>query len=223
MEHRGYERIKVLGQGAFGAAVLCRDRHDGALYVAKEVNLASMKPAEKQEAKNEVQILARLDHPNITRFADAFEVNQVLYIVQEYADGGDLWAMIQRQGQQLLSEELVLHLFVQLCLAINHLHSQKVLHRDLKSQNVFLTKANMVKLGDFGISTVLKHTTSLAHTKCGTPYYFSPEICQNLPYDHKSDVWSLGCILYELVSLRHAFSGTSINDLLNNILRGKFA
>ena len=129
------------------------------------------------------QVLAKLDHPNITKFADAFEMNQILYIVMEYADGGDLWARIQLQGPNLMSEELCMHYFVQLCLALHHMHSQKILHRDLKAANVFLTSTNMVKLGDFGISTILKHTMSMAHTKCGTPYYFSPEVLKRMLRD----------------------------------------
>eukprot|EP01012_Entosiphon_sulcatum_P059232 TRINITY_DN8358_c0_g1_i3.p1 TRINITY_DN8358_c0_g1~~TRINITY_DN8358_c0_g1_i3.p1 ORF type:complete len:1148 (+),score=328.99 TRINITY_DN8358_c0_g1_i3:95-3538(+) len=222
MEQRGYERIKVIGKGAFGAAVLVRSRRDNQLYVAKEVNLANMKPAEKQEAKNEIKILSRLSHPNITRFADAFEIANVLYIVMEYADGGDLWARVQKQGTVLLSEEQVMGFFVQLCLALNSMHNQKILHRDLKGQNVFLTSSDAVKLGDFGISTILRHTVSMAHTKCGTPYYFSPEICANKPYNQKSDIWSLGCILYELCALRHPFNGNSMNELIQRICSGKY-
>eukprot|EP00667_Euglena_gracilis_P007680 EG_transcript_7754 len=220
MEHKGYERLKQIGKGAFGAAILCRKQRTGLFYVAKEVNLLAMKPSEKEEAKNEIRILARLDHPNITKFADAFEVSHVLYIVMEFADGGDLWAKLQAAVPTLLPETLVLHYFVQLCLALHHLHSQRVLHRDLKAANVFLTKDNVVKLGDFGISTVLQHTMSMAHTKCGTPYYFSPEICKGRPYSYASDVWALGCILYELCALRHAFSGRSMTDLLQHITAG---
>eukprot|EP00668_Euglena_longa_P017108 GGOE01021450.1.p1 GENE.GGOE01021450.1~~GGOE01021450.1.p1 ORF type:complete len:1044 (+),score=259.28 GGOE01021450.1:341-3472(+) len=138
----------------------------------------------------------------------------------EFADGGDLWAKLQASAPTLLPEVLVLHYFVQLCLALHHLHSQRVLHRDLKSANVFLTSDNVVKLGDFGISTVLQHTMSMAHTKCGTPYYFSPEICKGRPYSYASDVWALGCILYELCALRHAFTGRSMTDLLQQITSG---
>ena len=106
-------------------------------------------------------------------------------------------------------------------MALEYVHSRKVLHRDIKTQNVFLTGANTIKLGDFGISKVLESTTSVAMTVVGTPYYMSPEICQSKPYNYTSDVWSLGCILYELCTLQHAFSGENLLGLVFKIVQDK--
>lgn len=106
-----------------------------------------------------------------------------------------------RQKGEHFSEDLIMQWFVQLCLALEYIHKRKILHRDLKSQNIFLTKNNTIKLGDFGISKVLEHTNDQALTVQGTPYYMSPEVCQSKPYNYTSDVWSLGCILYELCTL----------------------
>lgn len=114
------------------------------------------------------------------------------------------------------------HRFVQLCLALKHVHDRKILHRDLKSQNIFLMKNGMIKLGDFGIARVLKHTTEMARTAIGTPYYLSPEICENQPYNNKSDIWSLGCILYEIMTLKHAFEAGNMKGLVMKILRGHY-
>lgn len=111
---------------------------------------------------------------------------------------------------------------MQICLAIKHIHDRKILHRDLKTQNVFLTSKGEVKIGDFGISRVLQHTYDCAQTAIGTPYYLSPEICQEKPYNQKSDIWSLGCILYEIVTLRHAFDASSMKGLVVKILRGTY-
>ena len=111
--------------------------------------------------------------------------------------------------------------FVQLCLALEYIHKRRILHRDLKSQNVFLTRNNTLKLGDFGISTVLTSVNNFALSVQGTPYYMSPEICQSKPYNYTSDVWSLGCILYELCTLQHAFSGENLLGLVFKIVQDK--
>jgi NIMA (never in mitosis gene a)-related kinase len=120
------------------------------------------------------------------------------------------------------SEDQILDWFVQMALAIKHIHDRKILHRDLKTQNIFMTQNNQIKIGDFGISRVLQHTYDCAQTAIGTPYYLSPEICQEKPYNQKSDIWSLGCILYEMVTLRHAFDANSMKGLVLKILRGNY-
>ena len=106
-------------------------------------------------------------------------------------------------------------------MSLEYIHKKKILHRDLKSQNVFLTRNNCVKLGDFGISKVLENTADVALTVQGTPYYMSPEVCQSKPYSYTSDVWSLGCILYELCMLEHAFSGENLLGLVFKIVQDK--
>lgn len=92
--------------------------------------------------------------------------------------------------------------FIQICLGLNYIHSKRILHRDLKSANIFLTSTNCIKIGDFGIAKVLQGTFEAALTVIGTPYYMSPELCHNKPYTLKSDIWSLGCLLYEMVALK---------------------
>jgi NIMA (never in mitosis gene a)-related kinase 1/4/5 len=104
---------------------------------------------------------------------------------------------------------------------MDYVHSRKILHRDIKSQNIFLTKANTVKLGDFGISKVLDSTMDHANTVQGTPYYMSPEVCQNKPYTYQSDIWALGCILYELCTLKHAFHAENLLGLVFKIVQDK--
>jgi NIMA (never in mitosis gene a)-related kinase len=217
-----YTQIRVLGKGSFGAAWLVKRKKDGAQLVAKEVRLANMKKEEKDAAKHEISMLRSLSHPNITSYVDHFEHKGSLFIVMEFANGGDLYTKVQSRRGVRFSEREVLHYFCQLTLALYHMHEKRVLHRDLKSQNVFLTADGVVKLGDFGISTVLRNTYELKRTVCGTPYYFSPELCLSKPYNNKSDIWALGCILYELTTLNHAFDATSMKALVQKILRGVY-
>jgi NIMA (never in mitosis gene a)-related kinase 1/4/5 len=107
-------------------------------------------------------------------------------------------------------------------LALKHVHDRKVLHRDLKCQNIFLTKSNLIKLGDFGIARVLSSTRENAKTMVGTPYYLSPEIINGRPYSFKSDIWSLGVILYELCALKPPFDASSLTFLAMKIVKGQY-
>ncbi|KAG5502513.1 hypothetical protein JIQ42_05394 [Leishmania sp. Namibia] len=217
-----YTQVKVLGKGSFGSAWLIQRNEDGAQFVAKEVRLGGLKPTERESAQKEIDMLRTLNHPNITRYVDHFEHKGSLFIVMEYANGGDLYMRIKQQQGQLFSEKRILQCFSQICLALSYMHERRILHRDLKTQNVFLTKDGVVKVGDFGISTVLRNTYELKHTICGTPYYFSPELCLNKPYNNKSDVWALGCVLYEMTTLNHAFDGSNMKALVQKILKGVY-
>lgn len=224
-----YQRVKTIGKGAFGEAVLVKSTVDGNLYVSKEINLSALSKKDRDATDTEINILATVDHPNITKYIESIQDGKDLYIILEYADGGDLHDMIKRQtqagmrgGQIPFPEHQIRNWFVQICLALQELHSKKVLHRDLKTRNVFMTKSGQIKLGDFGLSTVLKNSMAQANTLCGTPYYFSPELCRNKPYNSKSDVWALGCILYEMCTLKHAFDGKNMKALMQKILKGVY-
>eukprot|EP00759_Apiculatamorpha_spiralis_P034252 PhF_6_TR35380/c0_g1_i1/m.51414/K08857/NEK1_4_5; NIMA (never in mitosis gene a)-related kinase 1/4/5 len=222
---KGFHVKKTLGKGSFGEALLVKDTRNGdRSVVVKVVRMASMSPQERSESLKEVSTMAAVPkHPNIVEMFDSFENDSNLYIVMEYAEVGDLERLLKQYGKTPLPEPLVVRIFTQLCLALQHLHGMKILHRDLKIQNIFLSgsmEKPVVKLGDFGISTVLRNTHAMARTVCGTPYYFSPEICENKPYNNKSDVWSLGCILYEMCTQKHAFEGASLVQLMRRIIRG---
>lgn len=148
-----------------------------------------------------------MSHPFIVGYHASFSDSNNFYIVMEYANGGDLSQKIEEQeeGGEKFSENEILKYFVQVLLAVRHLHSHKILHRDLKPQNIFLTSQNIVKLGDFGIAKTLAADENLAQTLCGTPSYLAPEIGIGQPYNHKADIWSLGVILYQLISLHLPF------------------
>ncbi|XP_054384593.2 serine/threonine-protein kinase Nek5 isoform X11 [Pongo abelii] len=219
-----YDVIKAIGQGAFGKAYLAKGKSDSKHCVIKEINFEKMPIQEKEASKKEVILLEKMKHPNIVAFFNSFQENGRLFIVMEYCDGGDLMKRINRQRGVLFSEDQILGWFVQISLGLKHIHDRKILHRDIKAQNIFLSKNGMVaKLGDFGIARVLNNSMELARTCIGTPYYLSPEICQNKPYNNKTDIWSLGCVLYELCTLKHPFEGNNLQQLVLKICQAHFA
>ena len=203
--------------------------------------MLDLSATERQMALNEVRVLATLDHPNIVTYYDSFERDGVLMIEMEYADGGNLAESLAKKTVRMEEKDIV-NIFSQIVSAIRHMHDNNVLHRDLKTANIFLTKENMVKVGDFGISKVgvqmsryfisslLKCLCQMlsthrggAHTVLGTPYYISPEMCEGKVYDEKSDIWALGCILYEMAALQKTFEGSNLPALVNKIMKGQFA
>ncbi|NWQ95849.1 NEK1 kinase, partial [Burhinus bistriatus] len=217
-----YIKVRKIGEGSFGKAILVKAKENGQQYVIKEINISKMSNKEREESRREVAVLANMKHPNIVLYRESFEENGCLYIVMDYCEGGDLFKKINAQKGILFSEDQILDWFVQICLALKHIHDRKILHRDIKSQNIFLTKDGTIQLGDFGIARVLNSTAELARTCIGTPYYLSPEICQNKPYNNKSDIWALGCVLYEMCTLKHAFEAGNMKNLVLKIISGPF-
>eukprot|EP00929_Paragymnodinium_shiwhaense_P121307 TRINITY_DN93487_c0_g1_i1.p1 TRINITY_DN93487_c0_g1~~TRINITY_DN93487_c0_g1_i1.p1 ORF type:complete len:466 (+),score=123.95 TRINITY_DN93487_c0_g1_i1:93-1490(+) len=217
-----YERLKVIGKGSFGKAYLVRNTEADALCVVKQMDTGTMDPKDRDAAVKEATLLKKMRHPNIVQFQEVFMTRKGrLCIVMDYADGGDLNGKIKKQGGLLLPESQVLLWFVQCCFALLHVHDRKVLHRDLKTQNIFLMSSGQVKLGDFGIARILDATKDYAKTMVGTPYYLSPEIIQDRPYAFKSDVWSLGIVLYEMATLTHPFDADSLAILAGKILNNQ--
>lgn len=222
-ENQLYKRIKVLGEGSFGKAFLVESQQDHQLYVIKQVDLTKMGESEKKEMIREAKILEAMRHPNIICFREVYRTKKGrLCIVMDYAEGGDISHKITEKHKkgQYFSENQILDWFTQICLALKHVHDRKILHRDLKNQNIFLTKDNTVKLGDFGIARVLNNTRDKAKTMVGTPYYLSPEIIENRPYNFASDIWSLGVVLYELCALKPPFNAENLKILALKIIKG---
>ncbi|XP_035231974.1 serine/threonine-protein kinase Nek8-like isoform X3 [Stegodyphus dumicola] len=178
--------------------------------------------SERQLAINEVSVLSLLNHENIVSYYDSFEEDGILMIEMEYADGGNL-AQYLSQMKTPLDEKEILLLFKQIVSAIKHMHDHNILHRDLKTANIFLTKDGTVKVGDFGISKMLTTKQGGAMTVVGTPYYISPEMCEGKFYNQKSDIWALGCILYEMACQQKTFEGSNLPALVNKIVKGQFA
>ncbi|KAG1679537.1 hypothetical protein FOA52_011139 [Chlamydomonas sp. UWO 241] len=219
-----YERGKLLGKGSFGCAILCKQKQDGKHVVIKEIDVSKMPAVERSAAHQEAKLLKALKHPNIVQCTDSFMHGNKLCIVMDWCSEGDLYGILQKQRAKAahLPEDTIMDWFVQMCLGLKHVHDRKILHRDIKTQNVFMSAGGLLKLGDFGVSKVLGSTWALAVTAVGTPYYLSPEICMNKKYNQKSDVWSLGCVLYELTTLKHAFEAPNMRALIQKIVRGTY-
>lgn len=199
-----------------------RHRRDGRQYVIKKLNLRNASSRERRAAEQEAQLLSQLKHPNIVTYKESWEGGDgLLYIVMGFCEGGDLYRKLKEQKGQLLPESQVVEWFVQIAMALQYLHEKHILHRDLKTQNVFLTRTNIIKVGDLGIARVLENHCDMASTLIGTPYYMSPELFSNKPYNYKSDVWALGCCAYEMATLKHAFNAKDMNSLVYRIIEGK--
>ncbi|KAH7728604.1 NEK/NEK8 protein kinase [Aphelenchoides avenae] len=220
MDH--FKKIGVAGRGAHGICHICELEGTRQKFIVKVVTLEGASEKEKNAILSEADLLHRLSHPNIIRMYTAFVVDVQLHIVMQYAEGGTLATLIEHRKGEYFRQDEVLHYFTQILLALHYLHSKKILHRDLKTQNILLNrKKTIVKLGDFGISKELQ-SKNLASTVIGTPNYLSPEICNGKKYDEKTDMWSLGCVLYELTELQKAFHGDSVPSLVLSITMGKY-
>ncbi|KAH9597873.1 Protein kinase domain [Trypanosoma melophagium] len=219
-----FTKVRNIGKGNMGACVLARNNEDGKFYVIKQVDLSKMNRKERQQSLNEAHVLSSLRHPNIINYVDSFisRRSDHLCIVMEFADSGDLSSRIKKSYGVNFRESQVLDWLIQMVLSLSYIHQRKILHRDIKSQNVFLTSQNVVKLGDFGIARTLIGTYDQAKTFVGTPYYLSPELILERPYDHRSDVWALGVVLYELLTLKHPFNANSMKGLMQRILKVQY-
>ncbi|KAG5856818.1 serine/threonine-protein kinase Nek11 [Anguilla anguilla] len=213
-----------LGRGSFGTVYLVHDtksREGEYLKVLKEIPVGDLNPNETVQANLEAQLLSQLHHPAILKFFSSFLERDTFCIITEYCEDKDLDYKIQelRETGRTLPEQQITEWFIQLLLGVHYMHQRRILHRDLKAKNIFLKK-NIVKIGDFGVSCLLMGSRDLATTFTGTPYYMSPEALSHQGYNSKSDIWSLGCILYEMCCLEHAFNGHSFLTVVMKIVEG---
>ena len=276
----GFQLLKFLGKGTFGAVYQARREADGKIYAIKKVDTRKMTAKERAEAVNEIRVLASVAGEHVITFYEAFVEQDILYIVTEFAGQSDLLQLLKtkrRAGH--LPEATVWSFFIQMCLGVKTMHDNNILHRDLKAANVFMCSSSYLKLGDLGVAKVLKHDQALASTQVrdyapptplaracmlllaqparpspsssphhlsplhplapppssplrsrstatrvqvGTPYYVAPEVWRNKPYNSKCDMWSLGCLLYELCTYRPPFEAESMEGLARKVMKGRY-
>uniref|UniRef100_A0A8C2F3T5 non-specific serine/threonine protein kinase n=1 Tax=Cyprinus carpio TaxID=7962 RepID=A0A8C2F3T5_CYPCA len=221
-ERLHYIPIRVLGKGSFGEATLYRRTEDNSLVVWKEIDLNCLSDKKRRDVMNEISILSILHHNNIIAYFNHFMDKNTLLIELEYCNGGNLCEKINQQKGVLFKEEVVVWYLYQITAAVAHIHKAGVLHRDIKTLNIFLTKTNLIKLGDYGLAKKLDSESSMAETCVGTPYYMSPELCQGVKYNFKSDIWAMGCVLFEMLTLTRTFDATNPLNLCVKIVQGNW-
>ena len=216
--------INKIGEGAYSTVYTVRRIEDNNLYALKKVKIKNLSLKEKQNALNEVRILASVNSPFVISYKESFidEKDQTLCIVMEYADEGDLFQKITlyKKLHVTFDENDVWKIFIQITKGLHDLHEFNILHRDLKSANVFLFRDGTAKLGDLNVSKI--SFRGLGCTQTGTPYYASPEVWKDNPYDLKSDIWSLGCLCYELLMLKTPFRADSMENLYRKVMKGEY-
>ena len=224
MSLNNFQILNILGRGSFGYACLVKRKQDGKIYAMKRINLLDSPKHEIDAALNEVRLLASLNHINIIGYKEAFYdiPSNTLNIVMEFADGGDFSKKIEMQKRRLclFNENIIWELIFQLLNGVVYLHNHHIMHRDLKPANIFLMKNGIIKIGDLNVSKLSKN--NYARTQAGTPIYIAPEIWDQKPYDYKCDIWSLGCIIYELCTSFPPFIGNDINELYHNVKNGRY-
>ena len=219
-----YQIIKKIGEGSYAKIYKAKKDNSDTLYVLKNIPVSEEDYSSMNEILNESSILSHCDNVYIIKYYDSFFYNGTFNIITEFCPYGDLFGYIKfyKVRGSRIEEKIIWIIFIQLSLGLGYLHHKKILHRDIKTKNIFIKNNLTVKIGDFGIAKILSSTSSYAHTFIGTPYYISPELCKDQPYNDKSDVWALGCVLYELCTLNHPFEGGTQVEIYEKILTQKF-
>ncbi len=225
---QGYKIIKFLGKGKFSDVYQAERQIDQKLVALKIIKIYDIMDKETvQKCLQEVDLLKKVSHPNIVKYFDSFMADNELFIAIEWADKGDVKKLIKKFKQEgdLIDECHIIQYTREIAGALQHMHEQRVIHRDLKPANILIFSDGTFKLGDLGLGRSLSKETIKAFSRVGTPLYMAPEVINNKGYDFKSDNWSLGCVVYELVTLRSPFQTNekiSVMDLFKVITQGQF-
>ena len=197
-----YKIIKELGKGGFGRVLQVSSKLGNEFYAIKVIPIKGENKEQIQSFQQEADILSKFNCKNIVKYYDTSKDNNNIYILMEFCNGDNLRNFIDKHinDNTLIEESVLIDIIKQLCIGIKEIHDKQIVHRDLKPENIFINENNDIKIGDFGISKQLNlnKTHTLTTKKLGTDNYVSPEILYNGIYNEKSDIWTLGCIIYEL-------------------------
>ncbi|XP_020505321.1 MAP/microtubule affinity-regulating kinase 3a isoform X21 [Labrus bergylta] len=215
-----YRLLKTIGKGNFAKVKLARHILTGREVAIKIIDKTQLNPNSLQKLFREVRIMKILNHPNIVKLFEVIETERTLYLVMEYASGGEVFDYLVAHGR--MKEKEARAKFRQIVSAVQYCHQKHIVHRDLKAENLLLDADMNIKIADFGFSNEFTMGNKL-DTFCGSPPYAAPELFQGKKYDGPEvDVWSLGVILYTLVSGSLPFDGQNLKELRERVLRGKY-
>ncbi|EPS59151.1 hypothetical protein M569_15659, partial [Genlisea aurea] len=217
-----YQVLERIGRSSSSATFLVLHRTENKKYVLKKLSgLSKQTDAKfKRTLHQEINSIVKLKHPYIVECKDAWmdEASCCICIITNYCERGDISQVIRRARGAYFPEEIVCKWLAQLLLAVDYLHSNRVLHRNLKLSNVFVTKENDIRLGDFGLAKFFDEGT-LASSAVANPNYMCPELLSDIPYGYKSDIWSVGCCVFEIAAHQQAFRAADLTELMNKINR----
>ena len=217
-----FKIIKELGKGSYGTVYTVKSLINSNIYVMKKMELNHLNPRQQVECYREVSILKKVSHKNIIKYYSSFLEKNILYIIMEYAELGDLYSLIKhyKKHSKFFSELDLWKISSEILSGLDYLHTHNIIHRDIKCLNLFITKDRHIKIGDLGVSAFSSGGENFHYTRVGTPLYISPELVKQKPYDYKTDIWSFGCSLYHLACLEPPFTGGNLIVLGNNIVKG---
>ena len=230
-----YNFIEIIGQGMYGKVYKAIHKLENKYYAIKSLNFKDIPQKECQNIETEVNLLQELKHPNIVLYKESFiDKNKNLNIVTTFCEGGDLYQKIFKNQKNYFQEKTIINALVQLLLGLSYIHDKKIVHRDIKTKNIFIQNEHTLRIGDFGIAKTFNNNNGINKNKnmknknmnlnkmIGTPLYMAPECFkQNKKYSYKSDIWSLGCCIFEMCNLKHAFEGHFFPAVSVKISEGK--
>ena len=222
-----YDLIEIIGQGMYGKVYKALNKFENKFYAIKTMNFKNITPKERLNIETEINLLQELKHPNIVLYKESFiDENQNLNIVTTFCEGGDLYQKIFKSQKTYFQEKEIINALIQLLLGLSYIHDKKIVHRDIKTKNIFIQNEHTLRIGDFGIAKIFNSNKNSKNTNLnkmvGTPLYMAPECFkQNKKYSYKSDIWSLGCCIYEMCNLKHAFEGQFFPAVSIKISEGK--
>ena len=217
INNKNFKIIKKLGEGGFGKVIQVLNKSDNKYYAIKQIPIKEEKEEKIEEILNEAKILSKFNCNNIVKYYDCYKDNNNIYILIEYCKEGNLKSFIKKyiDNNTLIEEKIISNIIKQICIGIKEIHNKKIVHRDLKPENIFINDNMNIKIGDFGISKQLNsyQTHALTKNKTMSEYYVSPEISIKGIYNEKADIYSLGCIIYELFTLNIYYNDLIMKDI----------